>query len=375
MAKAKTGSSRRQAARIAYRQGQEAGFPLGWAHGHWYGRCGTVLRDVLPVPFKRPVHIMYVATAKDFPFIPLDEAVHSTLLSLAERVTYVTPDQDIAALASALRPDLVLVLDGIEIPLPKVQALSAVPVRKAIWFTDDPYYTDVSPAHAVLYDYVFTNERNCIAFYTEKGCPRVHHLALGTLPAHFAPRIPPLDRRCDISFTGTAYANRLQLMQAALPLLAHRHVYINGRWWERMPDYARWASRIELNKWMTPLETSLLYNASRIVLNAHRSYDDDAINRSQIKIPAVTPNPRTFEIAACGTLQLVDHRDDLAAYYTPGKEIVVYYSAQDLAAKAEHYLHNEEERRLIALRALYRTMRNHTYVSRINKMFDIVFAT
>jgi spore maturation protein CgeB len=72
-------------------------------------------------------------------------------------------------------------------------------------------------------------------------------------------------------------------------------------------------------------------------------------------------------------LQLTDVRDDLVNFYTPDYEIVTYTSPEDLVEKMEYYLIHEEERKQIALRGLYRTMRDHTYANRLSSMLAIVF--
>ncbi|RIE03208.1 spore maturation protein cgeB [Cohnella faecalis] len=317
---------------------------------------------------------MFVATGKGYPYSPLDAALHESLMAVTEKVTYVTPQEDIAGIAAYSRPDLMFVLDGLEMPIEKVQAVRALNIRTAVWFTDDPYYTDDTSVLATCYDIVFTLERNCVDFYKERGCSHVHYLPMGVFPGHFRPRNPPMSERCDIRFIGTAFWNRVNWLHETLPLIEHRNVKVSGLWWDRLPDYSRWQSKIELDKWMEPGETAQQYNASRIVLNSHRAYDDDTVNRSQIKVPPASPNPRMFEIAACGTLQLTDWREDISLYYAPGLEIVTYDSPQDLAEKAKYYLENEEERQQIALRALYRTMKEHTYVSRFHQLLDMAFA-
>ncbi len=127
---------------------------------------------------------------------------------------------------------------------------------------------------------------------------------------------------------------------------------ISGIWWDRLPNFEQLATKIELNKWMGPAETAETYNGARVVINMHRAHDDETFNNNSANIPAVSLNPRTFEISGCGTLQLSDIRDDMEQFYTPGEEIVTYASPQELIEKAEYYLNNEEERRRIALKAI-----------------------
>ncbi|MNM65500.1 Spore protein YkvP [compost metagenome] len=110
-----------------------------------------------------------------------------------------------------------------------------------------------------------------------------------------------------------------------------------------------------------------------MVINLHRAHDDDTINNNAVKLSADSPNPRTFEISASGTLQLIDQRADLARFYKPGVEIETYESPQELLEKVDFYLTHEKERRDIALRGLERTYAEHTYSHRINEMLSVIF--
>jgi spore maturation protein CgeB len=355
----------------AFRKGRVDGYPLGWSHGHWFGRCESIIRRVAPVPVKRPIHVLYVTTGKGYPYSPLDNGIYETLKTVAEKVTLALPDQDVARIAAKARPDMMLVLDGMNMPLEKVHEVGSLGIRTAIWFTDDPYYTDVTADIALQYHSVFTLERSCLPFYSERGCSRVFYLPLGVFPASFHPRNPSLSTRGEICFIGTAYWNRVSLFHQLIPLLAHRRLQISGMWWDRLPEFHRWRGLIDLGKWMDPAQTAERYNANKIVINAHRAHVDDTFNRNLAQIAAVSPNPRTFEISACGTLQITDRREDIDQFYIPGHEIITYDSPQDLALKTEYYLEHEEERQAIALRGLYRTYKDHTYISRLNKLMDL----
>ena len=121
------------------------------------------------------------------------------------------------------------------------------------------------------------------------------------------------------------------------------------------------------------METAATYNGAKIVINMHRAHDDATFNSNSGQLTAVSPNPRTFEISACGTLQLTDIRDDLGSFYTPGVDIVTYSSPVEMVEKIEYYLNHEEERQEIALRGMYRTMKEHTYAHRLTMLLSQLF--
>lgn len=140
-----------------------------------------------------------------------------------------------------------------------------------------------------------------------------------------------------------------------------------------MKHYAQLSDKIKLGDWMTPEDTATYYNGAKIVINHHRSSDDDTINANSRKVKALSVNPRTFEISGCGTLQLSDIRHDMDQLYSPGTEIETYGSYAELMDKIDYYLRHEEERQRIALKGLMRTRKDHTYHKRLSSMLRIIF--
>ena len=354
-------------------RGRLTGFKGGYDEGYLRGRLAILNgRSEEPLPV-RNIHVMYVASGKGYPYSPLDDAVLSSLQGLTAEVTVTDVRQNLVELAAVKRPDLVLVLDGMDLPLDQIGALRASGIRTAIWLTDDPYYTDFTVKIVTHYDYVFTLERNCIDFYRGLGCAEVHYLPFGAYRDHYRPTLTRSTVNRDISFIGSAYWNRVEFFRPIMPELMTFNTIINGIWWDRLPEAPLYGERIQIGKWMTPQETALTYSGSKIVINLHRSHIDDVVNNNTLLIPAASPNPRTFEIAASGTLQLCDAREDLASFYKPGEEIETFSNPQEMMDKIRFYLSHEEERRTIALRALERTLKDHTYNKRVNQLLTVIF--
>ncbi|NKI21536.1 glycosyltransferase [Paenibacillus dendritiformis] len=377
----RTSRSRRQQARIhmnhkirgnARHRGRIAGFNDGFQEGYLRGRADVIMKIPRePIPM-RPLHVCYVTTGKGYPYAPMDEGMRNTWQELVSQVSVCGPRDGVAAVAGQQRPDLVFALDGMELPVEQVDAVRELGIRTALWITDDPYYTDVMSSIVTHYDYVFTLEANSVDYYRSIGA-NVYFLPFGVYPGQFRPLRSPAKVRREISFIGSAYWSRIGMLEPILPELMKRGLVLSGLWWDRMPRYPQYARQIELNRWMDPYETSDTYNGSKIVINMHRRHDDETVNQNRINISAASPNPRTFEICACATLQLTDVRSDVSKFYTPGQEIETYSSPQEMLAKIDYYLSHEQERRDIALRALARTMRDHTYAHRLNQVLTTIF--
>lgn len=342
----------------------------GYEEGYFQGRQQAYAARQHFKPPVRDLHVLYVTSGKGYPYSPIDDAIQTTLQGMVRRLS-VTPAQgDPATEAAVCKPDVMIALDGMYLSTEQVERIRRMGIPTAVWMTDDPYYTDMTPLWATHYDYVFTLELNCVSLYESLGC-KPFYLPFAAHTETFRPIHNPKLYRRDISFVGSAYAKRIQYFQPIIGrLMLNRTIFI-GNGWNRMPSYRKYAKGIELNRWMGPAETAAVYNSSKMIINLHRAHDDE-INKNSRRISAASPNPRTFEINACGTLQLCDERADLSSFYKPGEEIVTYRSPAELIEKAVYYLTHEEERKEIALRALDRTFREHTYTHRLDRMLTVI---
>lgn len=352
-------------------EGWRHGYRQGWNDGYHYGRSQAIFAQTAEeTGILYDLHVVFVAEG----LFALNEGIQSALSRLVSRVTVVNPAQpDAANHIASLQPDLVLVLNGIHaFPAEQAAALGRMGIRTAVWFADDPYYTDLSATVAPHYDYVFTHELNIVSFYEKLGCRRVFYLPLAASRHIFYPQPVSREFRPDVCFIGTAFWNRVRFFDKIVPYLRGKHIMISGGLWNRLKHYNRLKNSIHLAG--TPFEqTASYYSGAKIVINLHRASVDLQHNKNSRGLAGSSVNPRTFEISACGTLQITDIRQDLTNFYVPGKEIETYSSERELIDKINHYLANEDQRSEIALQGLQRTLRDHTYRNRLIKMMSTLF--
>lgn len=115
----------------------------------------------------------------------------ATLQGMVAQVTLSDPRQPVSEIALQTRPDLVLVLDGMDIPIEHIDAIRQAGIQTAIWLTDDPYYTDMTLDIVTHFDHVFTLELNCIDLYRQIGCASVHYLPFAAFTNHYFPITTP----------------------------------------------------------------------------------------------------------------------------------------------------------------------------------------
>ncbi|MEH7456467.1 glycosyltransferase [Bacillus sp. JJ1127] len=317
--------------------------------------------------------IIFVSSEYDVPYWPLERGIIDSLKEAVRELHVVSPKQDLVRVSQKVKPDLVLVFSGFKLPYYQVEMLKRNGIKTAVWMTDDPYVIDQSKKIAPFYEFVFTQEKNCVSFYKSIGCQNVYHLPLAADPNVFYPREVDEKYKTDILFIGVAFSNRVRFFDEIANYLVNKNILISGVGWKNMQNYHLLQQRINANHWLSPEETASYYNGAKIVLNLHRSHDDPTINKNSEKIEALSLNPRTFEISACGAFQLTDIRPDLGEFYKPGYDIETYRTPQDLIEKIEYYLNNEEERKTIASRAIKRVQNEHTFSHRIIELLGIVF--
>ncbi|WP_010271055.1 CgeB family protein [Paenibacillus senegalensis] len=354
-----------------HQEGWRTGYRDGWHSGYHYGRSQAVLNSIHePSGQLYPLHVVFVGEG----LFALNHGIETALARLVKKVTSVDPLMPGAAgYIASLEPDFVLVLNGIHaFPANEARMLRSLGIRTAVWFADDPYFSDASASVAPAYEFIFTHELGTVSFYRSLGCEHVYYLPLAADRSIFYPRPVTSATRADVCFIGTAFWNRVRFMDKIAPYLRNKKVIIAGGLWNRMKHYKRLRHSIRLAG--IPFEqTPVYYSGAKIVINLHRAAVDSQHNQNSRQLNGYSVNPRTFEIAACSTLQLTDLRQDLTNFYIPGQQIETYGSEMELVEKIEHYLANEDQRSQIALRGLKRTLRDHTYRKRLTEMLHIIF--
>lgn len=361
------------------KRGSKLGYASGWSRGYHLGRSQSIMMKLaaaVRLQSIRDLHVLFVIEAYEGGQFhdPINQGIIRGLQAQVRKVSVASPVDNVAKQAKALQPDLVMVLNGIfHLQIEQIDEIRMSGIKTCVWITEDPYFIDITLLKAPHYDFVFTHELGALPYYQEAGCQQVHYLPLAVNDAMFRPRQVSPQYNRDICFIGTAFWNRVRFFDAIAPYLSKKKTFISGLLWNRMSHYKRLGSKVSLERCMSPEQTSAFYNASSIVINLHRSHEDSQHNHNRNGIRALSINPRTFDICACGALQLTDSRDDLTSFYTPGQEIVTYSSPEELVSKCEYYLKHEDERREIALRALQRTMSEHTYTKRLSRLLSAIF--
>lgn len=319
--------------------------------------------------------VLYIYPMRGETYFVINQGIIEGLRTMVSELYTANFDQDVVELSAKIMPDLLLVLLGDAFPIEKVLAIRSMGIKTAVWFTDDPYYTDVTSSIAPYYHYVFTQEINCVSYYQILGCPQVHYLPLAVNTKVFVNQQnkEENEKSIDVCFMGAGWNNRIILFDEIAEYLSKKNTLIVGRFWNRMSKYSILADKIKFG-FLSPDESAQLINQSKIVINNHRAFDDNTFfNANSNKLPALSINPRTFEISACCAFQLTDVRQELHRYYEVGEEIETYTTSVELIEKLDYFLEHDDERNRIAQKGYIQTMNYHTYKNRLTSMLKIIF--
>ncbi|TCZ73209.1 spore maturation protein [Paenibacillus albiflavus] len=344
------------------------GYCSGYQIGYRLGCCETIRNQIKHAKFiDHDCRVLLIPQG----FEATDTGVIDGFRGLIPELV-IGSQQEILESARSVHPDLVVVMSGLRaFPcLDQIEAVRALGVKTAIWFTDELYDTDYTSRIGTHFDYVFTHEYSYVQLFKSIGCKEVHYLPYAVCNNLYRPFEVDEKYRSDICFVGNAIPNRFDFFNAIAPYLASKKVMIIGAHWDQLEQYPLLSKQIHPN-WMPIEETIKYYNGAKIVVNFHPESEDLVDTRISADIRGSSANLRTFEINSCAAFQLSDARDDLHDLYAVGKEIETYNSPTEFIRKAEYYLKHDRERSHIAYRGYSRTLKDHTFKHRINQLLKV----
>jgi hypothetical protein len=193
-------------------------------------------------------------------------------------------------------------------------------------------------------DLVLTAAPEACVWYAVEGCPAIFWPEAST-PSVFHPMDIP--KKHDICFVGGNYGVRSSIIRVIEKRGIKVECYGNG-----------WP-----NERIATQDVPALFASSKIVLGIGTI--GHCTDLYALKI-------RDFDATLSGSMYLTHANPDLKSLFDIEKEIVCYKTPKDCADKCEYYLANKKEREAIAKAGLARSLRDHTYQARFNKLFHIL---
>ena len=162
----------------------------------------------------------------------------------------------------------------------------------------------------------------------------------------------------DLGYLGTYSDDRQPILERLLiepaRQLAEGEFAVAG---PQYPEQIEWPPNVERIEHVAPADHPGFYAGQRFTLN---------VTRAQMRDAGWSPSVRLFEAAACATPVISDRWDGLDQIFTPGEEILVADSAEDVV----RYLAETGEDKRLALgeRARARVLAEHTAERRCEQL-------
>jgi len=274
----------------------------------------------------------------------------------------------ILAAVEAMRPDLVLAMAQAPLDGAIVEQIRGLGALTALWFVEDhrlfPYWREAVAA----YDHVFViQDRPFLDRARRLARGRVDYLPLAADPAVHRPLALSAAERATfgapVAFVGAGYRNRRLAFRALLDC----GLRIWGSEWDGSGPLAAVVQRDGAR--VSTEDSVRIFNATAVNLNLHSSTWVDGVDPTGDYV-----NPRTFELAAVGAFQLVDHRTLLPSVLAEGTEVVTFREARELRDLVRTWLGRAEERTALGTAARRRALAEHTYRHRMARLLALVYA-
>ncbi|MBI4406187.1 MAG: glycosyltransferase [Deltaproteobacteria bacterium] len=209
------------------------------------------------------------------------------------------------------------------------------------------------------YDFMFTTKSQNVRRYQELGQTQSHFIPSAYEPTVHHPIIEPYSQFSgepfEVTFVGTYDKSRDEILDA----VGWERLHIWGNGWKHSPNYPAHRERI------TP-SAIYFYEFADVI-----SHSQCALGLLRAEA-ADLHTQRTFEIPACGALQIAPRTEEILSFFDEDKQIVCYGSLEELRDKTEYFLNHSVQRRKIAQQGHERcVLGKHTYVDRVSQMLAI----
>jgi spore maturation protein CgeB len=198
----------------------------------------------------------------------------------------------------------------------------------------------------------------------ELGAREARPLYCSVDEARYRPARSDAELACDLAYMGTYAADRQPVLDRFLVDVARRlperRFVVAG---PQYPEELRWPANVRHIHHLGPARHPAFYSSAAWQLNA---------TRADMVAAGWSPSVRLFEAAACGAAMISDRWPGIEAFFTPGREILLPESTDEVASIVAHT--HDDDRRAIGLAARERILAAHTAEHRAAELEALVQA-
>lgn len=257
---------------------------------------------------------------------------------------------------SAYEPDCVLFIKADYIS--KEALMHMQQAQLVVWMMDSYARYPFLKKDLGLFHNIFVFEKRDTNLLKEEGIES-YFLPLCADERFFYPQVKHKD--IDILFIGAMYNDRLELLKKIIARFPEANIEIYGYYINRFEFIKKiiykWTNKYRnFHGRVTPQEANDLYSRSKICINIHNCQSKSGAN------------PRTFEILATKSFEIVDYNPYIEEILAGG--VCLYRSEREMFQKIEYYLEHDSERDNIAEKGYVLTKRKHMFSQRIDELIE-----
>lgn len=264
-----------------------------------------------------------------------------------------------------------------------IRRISETGVPTVNWYCNGSFQLELVAEIAPAFDYCLVPEKFRMEDYKRLGANPIYCQEAANPDVY-----KPFDvvREFDVTFVGQAYGNRPGLIRKLIDGGISARVW-GPNWKEQRAAEPAWKSAARTLKrailGQTSAEQSLVpqeYCGGALSdEELIRMYSRSKISLGFTSVGLIAEKPaeqikqvrlRDFEATMSGAFYLVEEFDELAEFFEPGKEIVMFQDGEELVEKARYYLAHDEEREEIRQAGLKRARDEHTWQKRFEMVFE-----
>lgn len=232
---------------------------------------------------------------------------------------------------------------------------------------------DLAPA----YDYCLVPEKFRLEDYKRIGANPIYFQEAAN-PQIYKPL--NLNKSLDVTFVGSKYGDRVEFINHLTSNSIHVNVFGSGWKYRPIKDtikkifkpqqvvFPKKSKYLVTGNIVSDKDYVELYSKSKINIGFSSCGDTHKSGERILQIRL-----RDFEAPMCGAFYITEYQPDIEEFFNVGKEIVCYYTKEDLVEKVKYYLNHDSEREKIAKAGYLRCLREHTWQQRFSKLFDEIF--
>ncbi len=281
-----------------------------------------------------------------------------------------------------------------------IKEISRMGITTMNWYCNASYQFHLVKEIAPAYDYCLVPEKFRLNDYRKIGANPIYFQEAAN-PNVYKPYNLPL--KFDVTFIGAAYGERLEYIQylfnqgidiqvwgpgwknfSVNPIFKTKRIakkLMTAEGWQKVKERLAGMVRAKelfqkkdkriilpdkiLGSPLSDFEMIQIYSCSKINLGFSSCGETHKTDKRILQIRL-----RDFEIPMSGGFYMVEYMPELEEFFKIEKEIVCYHSKEELVDKINYYLKNDSERERIRQAGYRRSISDHTWQKRFQKVFE-----